>query len=414
MDILTLKSVVSTSQGAIYCNLSILNSDSEIISTGIANFTNGNNIQIDFRDSGDDDNDDDDDDYNYDMWLPNSAEWFNISISDCTEICMIDVGEVSDSEFSSYQATPSNFMYQASFRHVDQILSEDPFDNAELSSRLISLSKLQASAFVIAKEKIKVKSVAMTNLKTEILSDLSTFTCTSFSEIGDNQLGIGENKSAANDLPGNRSKVGAIRIQFSDIEALLCALLLIVSVISGLKKVVSAVTFNGTLSHSRSCIEESLNQSNTDQLHNDEIQNTDTSSEQHQQDKVPKPSAAEEYYSMIENASESVSADYATWGHDTESESELSTINDVLNSRSRTASSDISHYKVDSVTGVPELISTDNFVPYSVSANEIGPLDSIASGCAKSASVFTSVDLVELAFLAGDQYINLRNSSSVI
>ena len=99
---------------------------------------------------------------------------------------------------------------------------------------------------------------------------------------------------------------------------------------------------------------------------------------------------------MIENARESLYTDYASWGHDTESESELSTINDVTNNRSRSASSDILQREFDLVNEVPEFEISENFV------NVVEASANTGSGRAKDATVSMSVDLVELAFLAGD------------
>ena len=173
MDILTLRSVVSATSRTIYCNLSVLNQVNETISSGIANFTDGNHIQIDFYDSGD--GNDQNEVYLDESWLPNSTDWFYISVSDCTEIDAIHLGEKSVGEyrdFPSYEATPSIFLYQAFFRHVGRILSDDPFDATELASREISLCRLDAHDLE-AQEAICVFNASKIKGKTEIFPDLN-------------------------------------------------------------------------------------------------------------------------------------------------------------------------------------------------------------------------------------------------
>jgi hypothetical protein len=392
MDILTLRSTVSTSSRTIYCNLSILNQVNETISSGIANFTDGNHIQIDFYDSGDgDDQNEEDLD---ETWVPNSTNWFYITISDCTDIGAIDLGETSVSEygdFSSYQATPNVFLYQAFFRHVDQLLSDGPFDTIDLASKQIMLCG-QAHDLA-AEEVIYVSSVSKIKSKTEIFSDLSPLPCEPI--YGATKADENQSASSRNCLERGKITEGRVyKMQLLGFEAFLCVLvlLLIVSVISGMKKIVTSFSCNGNFGF------RSLNGECGDVfvLHNDDVQNTVTSTDHQQQDKIRKPSAAEEYYSMIENARESINTDYASWGHDTESESELSTINDVTNSRSRSASSDILQHSVDSVNNGPEFKISENFV------NIVEASSNRGSRRAKDASVSMSLHLVELAFLAGD------------
>jgi hypothetical protein len=396
MDILTLRSVVSTTSRTIYCNLSILNHVNETIISGIANFTDGNHIQIDFYDSGDggDQNEED----LGETWVPNSTDWFYITISDCTDISAIDMGVTYVREFgdfSSYQATPNVFLYQAFFRHVDQILSDDPFDTIDRASRHISLHEQQAHDLV-AKEVICVSSTSKIERKTEIFSDLRPLPC--------NPINWATTADTDQVLSfGNRLERGKIteghvyEMQLLGFEAFIfvLVLLIIVSTISGMKKIVTSFSCNGNFG-CRSLIGKSQNCSNIFKLHNNDVQNTVTSTDHFQPDNIRKFSAAEEYYSMIENARESLNTDYASWGHDTESESELSTINDVTNNRSRSASSDILQREFDLVNEVPESEIPENFV------NVVEASANTGSGRAKDATVPMSVDLVELAFLAGD------------
>jgi hypothetical protein len=396
MDSLILRSTVSTSSTTIYCNLSIFNHVNDTISSGLANFTDGNHIQIDFYDSGDgDDQNEEDLD---ETWVPNSTDWFYITISDCTDIGAIDLGETSVSEygdFSSYQATPNVFLYQAYFRHIDQLLSDGPFDTIDLASRQISLCRQQAHDLV-AEEVIYVSSISKIISKTEIFSDLSPLSCKPI---------YGATKANGNQVAssGNCSERGKItegcvyEMQLLGFEAFLCVLvlLLIVSVISGMKKIVTSFSCNGNFGF-RSLNGESQNCGDVFVSHNDDVQNTVTSTDHQQQDKIRKPTAAEEYYSMIENARESINTDYASWDHDTESESELSTINDVTNNRSRSARSDILQHSIDSVNEVPEFKISEKFV------NIVEASSNRGSRRAKDAPVSMSVDLVELAFLAGD------------
>jgi hypothetical protein len=391
MDILTLRSVVSATSSTIYCNLSVLNQANETISSGIANFTDGNQIQIDFYDSGD--GNDQNEVYLDESWLPNSTDWFYISVSDCTEIDAIHLGEKSVSEyrdFPSYEATPSIFLYQAFFRHVGRILSDDPFDATELASREISLCRLEAHD-LDAQDVMCVFNASKIKGKTEIFPDLNPFPCKSV-----NETTADENEVMS---AGNCRECGKVierrvyKIQLSGFEAFLCAIMLTVSVISSMKKIITFYFLNGNFGH-RSVVEESHDHNDALKLrYPDDGRNTVTSTDLYQPDNILKPSVAEEYYTMIENASESLNADYASWGHDTESESELSTINDVTNTRSRSASSVASQHEIGILHEIQEIKNSDNSVEASTNT---------ASRRGEDLSASMSVNLVELAFLAGD------------
>lgn len=379
MSVLTLKSVVDSSSALLLCNLTVTNLNDEVISSRRVNFSDGSTIVINFHDSGDDEDILDD--------------WVNVSISDCTALNQQEVDVTSSSNRSLYVADPCSFVYRISFLDNDPSDFDDLSSEPDASSRLIFLAiegshdylqsktldhNVDANDFTIHEA---IPSRANDNLKPFSISSDQPSMVSSYAP-----------RSIKIDYIIKFAKVlGACEDSNLSFQVLIFNIWLIFivgKVITYMKKLVQNSTGNGQstveLSGSHDMMTENramLYQWKTN--HSQGKTNWDSS-------------LVEEYYKMIENATGNVALDYMSYGNDTESESEFLTTVDTRNTTANAAQFEESSDSVDM------MMNSTDFLPSSATQELLIGSDNVDR-------VPTSIDTVERAFLAGEQWLRCIN-----
>lgn len=132
MDILALISVSNLSSNLVYCHLSVRSGLGLLISSKFINFSRGTNVLVDFYSS--DENYIDEEDLGI-----GCDEVFNISISGCFDYQILN--KSYDEEPIHLDANPSSILYRASFHNVNDLLSDDFLRALNLSSTSVILSQ---------------------------------------------------------------------------------------------------------------------------------------------------------------------------------------------------------------------------------------------------------------------------------
>ena len=291
MDILALRSIV-TSTNSIYCNLTIVSLFKEIVSSKFVYFSNGSDVLVSFYSTSDE------------HGTVGSKDWlsinrFEVFVTNCYEIESITTTTMLQ-EIIYYEANPRSFLYEATFRELDFLLSNDQNFESD-TCRIISLHREKTPESLVRNYKVASKLDFHTNWIRNL--EVQLF-CVLY----------------------------IIWIFCGEVLHML-GLYVTVWILSYLKIVLGELLFNlraTSVTLLGSIIEE------TRCLRKPWLKQVDQSLRQENNSST---SSSEEYYTMIENASGNIALEYMSWSCDTESESENSIV-DINCNRSRSVSCD--------------------------------------------------------------------------
>ena len=379
MDILALRSIV-TSTSSIYCNLTIVSLFQEIVSSKFVYFSDGSDVLINFYTTSDDHDTVDRKD-----WSRANHGRFEVFVTDCYEIESMTT-KIMLQEIIYYEANPRSFLYEATFRELDFLLSNDQNFESDTSSRIISLHRKKTP-------EPRVRNYDVASIVLDYL-----------------------------DYRKNRIRNSEVKFSFVLYviwifcrEALhMLGLYVTIWILSYLKIVLWELLFNfratsvtlfGSIIKETRCLRKPW----LEQVYQSLRQENNSST-----------SSLEEYYTMIENASGNIALEYMSWSCDTESESENSTV-DINCNRSRSVSCDNSKKDTEAANDlcIPVNISdillgypTSRFATKSPDKFPIAKVEAL-SNCQQhkaNSDICSEVALptcsIEVAFLAGEPTIS--------
>ena len=419
MDVLALTSVAVASSNLVYCQLSVASALGELLSSKFVNFSNGTNVLVDFYSDPNDNNG------TTTGINSNNGELFTVSISNCIDY---DVGIKSTyQDYVSLEASPSSILYEASFHDLYHLLSDSSLPSLNLSSTPISLFRPEYPTFVrSAKESSiearqrheKLEPVDSTELlvhlesypayqgDVQIIAVPTIILWTAFTTYLDSAL---------------QEAVASCSSPQSVIYVLYHILILIVLYwVNHYLKILSVASseFHATppatpTGHeSLMCIAKNLNLLLLMSEEDININLKRSESEEQARGKKLKVSVEEEYYNMIESASEVVSGDHTTWDCDSEAESDSSIDNDSPAKRDGSEVLFSTFLRYEPHRSIVDISNCSTLSPLSPSSNLTGEvansewcnnfkLEEIREKRKKEA-IRPTVDSVELAFLAGE------------
>ena len=298
MDILALRSIV-TSTNSIYCNLTIVSLFKEIVSSKFVYFSDGSDVLINFYSISDEH-----DTVERKDWSRTNYGRFEVFVTDCYETESMTTKKMLQ-EIIYYEANPRSFLYEATFRELNFLLTNDQNFESDTSSRIISLHRKKTPEPRV--RNYDVASIELDQLERVRNSEVQFFFV-----------------------------LDVIWIFCREVLHML-GLYVTVWILSYLKIVLRAtfipslfnlratsVTLFGSMIKEMRCLRKPW------------LEQVDQSL---RQENSSSTSSSEEYYTMIENASGNIALEYMSWSCDTESESENSTV-DINCNRSRSVSCD--------------------------------------------------------------------------